>query len=68
MIPVIKRLIVLFVVLVIGATVAYKMDWLSRKGENAYDKTRKAVVKEGEKVIDKTKDAINNASHIDERL
>lgn len=64
----IKRLIVLFVVLVIGATVAYKMDWLSRKGENAYDKTRKAVVKEGEKVIDKTKDAINNASHIDERL
>jgi hypothetical protein len=58
MIPVIKRLIVLFVVLVIGATVAYKMDWLSRKGENAYDKTRKAVVKEGEKVIDKTKDAI----------
>jgi hypothetical protein len=58
MIPVIKWLIVLFVVLVIGATVAYKMDWLSRKDENAYDKTRKAVVKEGEKVIDKTKDAI----------
>jgi hypothetical protein len=58
MIPVIKWLIVLFVVLVIGATVAYKMDWLSRKDENPYDKTRKAVVKEGEKVIDKTKDAI----------
>jgi len=56
--PMINRLIVLFVVLAIGATVAYKMDWLSRKGEKAYDKTRKTVVKEGEKVIDKTKDAI----------
>ena len=54
----IKKFIVLFVVLAIGATVAYKMDWLSRKGEKAYDNTKKTVIKEGEKIVDKTKDAI----------
>lgn len=54
----IKKMLVLFVVLAIGATVAYKMDWLSRKGEKAYDKTREAVIEESEKVVDKTRDAI----------
>jgi len=54
----IKKMLVLFVVLAIGATVAYKMDWLSRKGEKAYDKTREAVIEKSEKVVDKTRDAI----------
>ena len=54
----IKKLIIVFVVLVIGATVAYNMGWLSRKGEKAYDNTKKTVINKGEKVIDKTKDAI----------
>jgi len=54
----IRKLVILFVVLAIAATIAYKMDWLSRKGEKAYDKAKKTVIKEGDKMIDKTKDAI----------
>ncbi len=54
----IRKLVILFVVLAIAATVAYKMDWLSRKGEKAYDKTRETVIDKGEKIIEKTKDTI----------
>ena len=54
----IKRLIIVFVVLAIGATVAYQMGWLSRKGEKAYDNTKKTVIEKSEKVVDKTKDAM----------
>ena len=53
----IKKLIVIFVVLAAGATVAYKMDWLSRKGENAYESTKESVLEKGEEIVDKAKDA-----------
>ena len=39
----IKKIIFLLVVVVITATVAYQMGWLSSKGEKAYDKTKEAV-------------------------
>jgi hypothetical protein len=53
-----KKIITLFVVLAIGATVAYQMGWLSSKGENAYDKTKDSLIEKSEDIIDKTKDAI----------
>ncbi len=54
----IKKLIVLFVVLAIGATVAYQMGWLSRKGKKAYDQTKESVLEKGEELVDKAKDAV----------
>jgi len=54
----IKKLVVLFVVLAIGATVAYQMGWLSRKGEKAYDRTKDSVLEKGGEIVDKAKDAI----------
>ena len=39
----IKKIIGLVVVIVIAATVAYQMGWLSYKGERAYEKTKDAV-------------------------
>ena len=54
----IKKIIVLFVVLAIGASIAYEMGWLSRKGKKAYKNTKETVIEKSEKVIDKTKDVI----------
>ena len=54
----IKKIITTFMVLAIGATIAYQMGWLSRKGETAYDKTKESVIETSEKIVDKTKDAI----------
>jgi hypothetical protein len=54
----IKKIVVLFVVLAIGASVAYQMGWLSRKGEKAYDRTKESVLKKREEIVDKAKDAI----------
>ena len=54
----IKKIIVLFVVLAIGASIAYEMGWLSRKGKKAYKNTKETVIEKSVKVIDKTKDAI----------
>lgn len=39
----IKKIIGLLIVIVIAATVAYQMGWLSYKGERAYEKTKDAV-------------------------
>ncbi len=55
----IKKLVILLVVVAVAATVAYQMGWLSYKGERTYEKTKKAIVKEGEKAIEKGKDAID---------
>jgi hypothetical protein len=55
----IKKIIALCIVLAIGATVAYQMGWLSRKGEKAYNKTKESVLEKGEKIIDKAKDSVN---------
>lgn len=55
----IKKIIVLFIVLAIGATAAYQMGWLSRKGEKAYNRTKESVLEKGEEIVDKAKDAIN---------
>jgi hypothetical protein len=55
---VIIRIIVLFIVLAIGATIAYKMGWLSDKGENAYNETKESIVDNSEKLIDKADDAM----------
>ncbi|WP_455366092.1 hypothetical protein [Kaarinaea lacus] len=54
-----KKIIGLFLIIAIAATVAYQMGWLSWKGERVYEDTKDAVLKEGEKVIEKGKDAIN---------
>ena len=54
----IKKIIVLFVVLAIGASIAYEMGWLSRKGKKTYKNTKETVIEKSENVIDKTKDAI----------
>lgn len=54
----IKKLLTLIIVVVIAATVAYQMGWLSRKGEKTYDKTKDAVMEKGEKIVDKAKEAI----------
>ncbi|WP_455209832.1 hypothetical protein [Kaarinaea lacus] len=54
----IKKVVVLFVVLAIGATVAYQMGWLSRKGEKAYDRAADSVLEKGEEMVDKAKDAM----------
>jgi len=54
----IKKIIVLFIVLAIGASVAYEMGWLSRKGKKAYKNTKETVIEKSEKVIDATKDAV----------
>ena len=54
----IKKVIVLFVVLAIGATVAYKMGWLSRKGEKAYDRAAESILNKGEEIVDNAKDAV----------
>jgi len=55
----IKKIIGLFIVIAIVATVAYQMGWLSWKGERIYEKTKEAVVEKGEKAIEKGKDAID---------
>ena len=52
------RIIIVFIVLAIGATVAYKMGWLSGEGEKAYDETKDAVIENSEKAVDKVNDAI----------
>ena len=54
----IKKIIVLFVVLAIGASIAYEMGWLSRKGKKAYKNTKETVIEKSENVVDKTKNAI----------
>ncbi len=54
----IKKLIGLFVVLAIVATVAHQMGWLSRKGEKAYDKAKDAVMEKSEEIVDNAKDAV----------
>lgn len=54
----IKKIIVVLTVLALASSVAYEMGWLSRKGEKAYESTRETVIEKSEKVIDKTKDAI----------
>lgn len=54
----IKKVIVLFVVLAIGATVAYQMGWLSRKGEKAYDRAAESILNKGEEIVDNAKDAV----------
>jgi len=45
-------------VIAIGASIAYQMGWLSRKGEKAYDKTKESLIEKSEEMIDKTKDAV----------
>ena len=55
----IKKIIGLFIVVAIAATVAYQMGWLSWKGERIYENTKDAVLDKGEKVIEKGKDAID---------
>ena len=52
------KVISTFIVIAIGASIAYQMGWLSRKGEKVYDNAKDRVVEKSEKVIDKTKDAI----------
>jgi hypothetical protein len=52
------RIIIVFIVLAIGATIAYKMGWLSDQGENAYDETKDAIIDNSEKLIDKADDAM----------
>jgi len=54
----IRKLVFIFIVIAIGATIAYQLGWLSGKGEDVYDKTRESVIEGSEKIIDKTKDAI----------
>ena len=54
----VKKIIVALIVLALAASAAYEMGWLSRKGEKAYKNTREVVIEKSEKVIDKTKDAI----------
>ena len=54
----IKSIILIIFVIVIGATIAYQMGWLSSKGENVYDKTKESVVEKSEEIIDNTKDAM----------
>ena len=56
--PMIKKVIVLFVVLAIGATVAYQKGWLSRKGEKAYDRAAESILDKGEEIVDNAKDAV----------
>jgi hypothetical protein len=52
------RVIIIFIVLAMGATIAYKMGWLSDKGENTYDETKDAIIDNSEKLIDKADDAM----------
>ncbi len=54
-----KKIIGLFIIIAIAATVAYQMGWLSWKGERAYEDAKDAVLEKGEKVIEKGKDAID---------
>lgn len=54
----IRNIIFIFIVMAIGATIAYQMGWLSSKGEDAYDKTKESFVEKSEKIIDRTKDAM----------
>jgi len=54
----IMRIIIVFIVLAIGATIAYQMGWLSDKGENAYDETKESIIDNSEKLIDKADDAM----------
>lgn len=51
----IKNIIFIFIIIAIGAAVAFQMGWLSSKGENVYEKTKESVVENSEKIIDKTK-------------
>jgi hypothetical protein len=53
-----RKIVFIFIVIAVGATIAYQLGWLSGKGEDAYDKTRDSVVKGSEKLIDKSRDAI----------
>jgi len=54
----IKKIIFISIVFAIGASIAYQMGWLSRKGEKAYNKTRESVIEKSEEIIDKTKDVV----------
>lgn len=54
----IRKLVFIFIVIAIGATIAYQLGWLSGKGEDVYDTTRESVIEGSEKIIDKTRDAI----------
>jgi hypothetical protein len=55
----IRNIIVLLIVIAIGATIAYQMGWLSGKGKNVYEQTKESVIENSEKLIDKTRDAVN---------
>jgi hypothetical protein len=57
---VIKKLLVVIIIVAIGATAAYQMGWLSRKGEKAYDRTKESVLEKGEEIVDKAKDAMES--------
>ncbi len=54
----IKKIIFLVVMLVVAASVAYQMGWLSSKGEKTFDKTKESVMEKGEKLIDMGKAAV----------
>jgi len=54
----ILRIIIVFIVLAIGATIAYQKGWLSDKGENAYDETKESIIDNSKKLVDKADDAM----------
>ena len=54
----IRKLVFIFIIIAIGATIAYQLGCLSGKGEDVYDTTRESVIEGSEKIIDKTRDAI----------
>jgi len=55
----IKKIIFAVIVIAIGATVAYQMDWLSGEGEDAYEDTKETVMEKGEDIVDKARESIN---------
>lgn len=55
----IKKVVFAIVVVVIFASVAYQLGWLSGEGEDVFEDTRDSVMEKSEDMVDKAKDAMD---------
>ena len=54
----IKTLFIAVIAIAVFAAVAYQQGWLSRKGEQLYDKAKQGIIDTGKDVIQEGKKAL----------